>query len=70
MYFAEVKSGLWWLSNAVVLVGSGGYTEVKRREMKEQHQQASAQQAKVELMEQQLKDSEVKSPLLEKGPVK
>ncbi|XP_076447497.1 GDP-fucose transporter 1-like isoform X2 [Babylonia areolata] len=48
VYFAEVKSGLWWLSNAVVLFGSGGYTEVKRREMKAQHAQVATQQAKLE----------------------
>nr|KAG5691817.1 hypothetical protein BaRGS_016629 [Batillaria attramentaria] len=53
IYFAEVKSGLWWLSNMVVLVGSGGYTEVKRREMKQQHQQITAQVEKQLEMEKQ-----------------
>ena len=62
IYFAEVKSGLWWLSNAVVLLGSCGYTEVKRREMKVQHQEAVVQQAKLDAMEKELNDSEVKVP--------
>ena len=37
VYFSESRSGLWWLSNLTVLGGSGAYTEVKRREMKAQH---------------------------------
>lgn len=37
LYFHEVKTVLWWVSNAVVLGGSGAYTEVRRREMKVQH---------------------------------
>jgi GDP-fucose transporter C1 len=37
VYFSESRSGLWWLSNLTVLGGSGAYTEVKRREMKKQH---------------------------------
>jgi hypothetical protein len=34
LYYAEVKTGLWWLSNFVVLVGSLAYTHIKRQEMK------------------------------------
>ena len=34
--FNEVKSGLWWTSNAVVLLGSACYTHVKISEMKEE----------------------------------
>ena len=37
VYFQEVKSVLWWVSNFVVMGGSGAYTEVRRREMKSQH---------------------------------
>ena len=37
LYFSEVKTGLWWVSNMIVLGGSGAYTEVRRREMKSQH---------------------------------
>ena len=37
LYFHEVKSILWWVSNVVVMGGSGAYTEVRRREMKSQH---------------------------------
>ncbi|XP_045204253.2 GDP-fucose transporter 1-like [Mercenaria mercenaria] len=37
IYFSESRSALWWLSNLTVLGGSGAYTEVKRREMKKQH---------------------------------
>lgn len=40
MYFGDVKSHLWWTSNAVVLAGSGGYTEVRRREMDSQRSAA------------------------------
>ncbi|KAJ8301873.1 hypothetical protein KUTeg_020860 [Tegillarca granosa] len=39
MWFQETKSFLWWTSNAVVLGGSCAYTEVKRREMKQQHKE-------------------------------
>ncbi|KAL4230272.1 hypothetical protein ACF0H5_010658 [Mactra antiquata] len=42
-YFGQVKSSLWWLSNLTVLGGSAAYTEVKRREMKKQHNEAPAQ---------------------------
>lgn len=45
IYFSEVKSALWWLSNAVVMLGSAGYTEVKRREMKAQHEESKAKAA-------------------------
>lgn len=38
LYFKEARSFLWWLSNATVLGGSMAYTEVKRREMKRQHE--------------------------------
>ena len=34
VYYHEVKTSLWWLSNMVVLFGSGAYTLVKQREMK------------------------------------
>lgn len=54
IYYAEVKSGLWWLSNMVVLLGSCGYTEVKRREMKEQHQQTAARVAVVTSVEKEM----------------
>ncbi|XP_072026589.1 GDP-fucose transporter 1-like isoform X2 [Amphiura filiformis] len=37
MYFREYKTSLWWLSNALVLGGSGGYTHVRRTEMQRQH---------------------------------
>ena len=36
--FSEVKTGLWWVSNATVLLGSAFYTQVKRSEMKAQHE--------------------------------
>ncbi|GFS25133.1 GDP-fucose transporter 1 [Elysia marginata] len=48
IYFREEKTSLWWLSNFVVLAGSGGYTEVKRQEMKEQHKQNIAAAEKQE----------------------
>lgn len=57
IYFQEVKTGLWWLSNMVVLFGSCGYTEVKRREMKAQHASAVAAQAKQEQIEEELQEA-------------
>lgn len=56
IYFGEVKTNLWWLSNMMVLMGSGGYTEVRRQEMKSHHKQAVAaavkQQEAVEELEE------------------
>ena len=37
VYYLDVKPPLWWLSNMIVLGGSGGYTEVRRREMQKKH---------------------------------
>ena len=37
LYFNQVKTALWWVSNFVVLGGSAAYTEVRRQEMKSQH---------------------------------
>lgn len=37
IYYHDIKTNLWWVSNMVVLFGSAGYTEVKRREMNQQH---------------------------------
>lgn len=34
--YSEVKSGLWWISNAMVLGGSAAYSYVKMNEMKVQ----------------------------------
>lgn len=39
MYFHDQKSALWWFSNLTVLGGSAAYTEVKRREMKQQYRE-------------------------------
>ena len=36
-YYHELKSTLWWVSNAVVLFGSAAYTLVRRGDMKKQH---------------------------------
>lgn len=58
MYFGDVKSTLWWTSNAVVLGGSAGYTEVRRREMDSQRKEAVFQLAeKVNESEQTGKNS-------------
>ncbi|XP_012936571.1 GDP-fucose transporter 1 [Aplysia californica] len=56
IYFGESKTGLWWLSNMVVLAGSGSYTEVKRREMKKQHGEAVAAAVKQVQIVEQLED--------------
>ena len=43
LYYKEIKTLLWWLSNFLVLLGSAFYTNVRRNEMKEKHKtQASA----------------------------
>lgn len=39
VWFAEIKSGLWWFSNVLVIFGSGAYTRVKQLEMKRAHEQ-------------------------------
>ncbi|KAG0723885.1 GDP-fucose transporter 1 [Chionoecetes opilio] len=36
-WFQQHKTGLWWLSNWTVLLGSMGYTRVKQLEMRSQH---------------------------------
>ncbi|KJH48566.1 hypothetical protein DICVIV_05310 [Dictyocaulus viviparus] len=33
IYFSEVKTFMWWTSNAIVLFGSAAYTYVKKQEM-------------------------------------
>ena len=33
-WYSDIKAALWWLSNMVVLFGSGAYTIVRRMEMK------------------------------------
>ena len=42
IYYQDHKPMLWWTSNLVVLLGSGGYTEVRRREMKASHDEQKA----------------------------
>merc|ERR1719414_1653982 len=37
VYFQEVKTVLWWFSNAVVLIASAAYTQVRRNEMLAKH---------------------------------
>ena len=44
-YYHEVKPALWWLSNAIVLLGSAAYTQVKRSEMKQAHNDEQKRQA-------------------------
>jgi GDP-fucose transporter C1 len=39
IWFNEIKSALWWLSNGLVIFGSGAYTRVKQLEMKQAHEQ-------------------------------
>ena len=46
VYFHEIKSSLWWASNFVVLFGSAAYTQVKRLEMKQKHEEDAKEQAK------------------------
>lgn len=44
-WWQEVKPLLWWVSNAVVLVGSATYTAVKRQEMIVAHESSSKQRS-------------------------
>ncbi|KAL5013176.1 hypothetical protein ScPMuIL_007446 [Solemya velum] len=39
LYYHDIKPALWWVSNAVVLGGSGAYTEVRRQEMRKKHEE-------------------------------
>lgn len=43
-WYNESKSWLWWLSNFVVLFGSGLYARVKQLEIERQHVQSAANQ--------------------------
>ena len=43
-YYQELKTGMWWFSNLVVLIGSLAYTHVKRSEMKSKDAQDRAAQ--------------------------
>lgn len=43
-WFSESKSWLWWLSNFVVLFGSGMYARVKQLEIEKQHKEKSRSQ--------------------------
>ncbi|KAF2882993.1 hypothetical protein ILUMI_23172 [Ignelater luminosus] len=36
-WYHEVKSFLWWTSNAIVLLGSAGYARIKQLEMEKRH---------------------------------
>ncbi|XP_003746675.1 GDP-fucose transporter 1 [Galendromus occidentalis] len=40
IYSEQVKSALWWTSNALVLIGSAQYTRVRQVEMAKHHQEA------------------------------
>jgi len=46
MIFSEVKTALWWLSNFLVLAGTGSYALVKSIEMKQAHQQQQQEASK------------------------
>ena len=54
MYFHEIKSSLWWMSNFVVLFGSAAYTQVKRIEMKQKHEEEAKEQAKEQAAEDEV----------------
>jgi GDP-fucose transporter C1 len=49
MYYNEVKSLLWWISNLFVLIGAALYSQVRSQEMKAKHRGgivAAAEQTK------------------------
>lgn len=41
VYFSEVKTGLWWISNCFVLLGAALYSHVRGQEMKNKNKVAS-----------------------------
>lgn len=51
-WYHEVKTALWWISNAVVLIGSGLYTWVRGKEMKQQHERSSGPQYHMDMLPQ------------------
>lgn len=44
IYFGQVKSFLWWVSNMLVLFGSASYTRVRQIEMLKHHQDISKEE--------------------------
>lgn len=40
MFYSEVKTMLWWLSNCFVLLGAACYSQVRRQEMNEKNKQS------------------------------
>ena len=60
VYFTEYKTGLWWLSNGLVLGGSGAYTHVRRTEMKRQHEENQRAKAEQENSTIHLKGNDMK----------
>ena len=58
LIFNEVKSGLWWTSNAVVLLGSACYTLVNRSDMKKKMERDRERLAAAAQDEASSKDSE------------
>ena len=38
-WYAETKSFLWWLSNAIVLFGSASYARIKQLDMQQKHKE-------------------------------
>jgi len=42
IYYSEIKTSLWWLSNALVLAGAGLYSHVRNQEMKSKHKQSTS----------------------------
>ncbi|KAH9512237.1 hypothetical protein Btru_041216 [Bulinus truncatus] len=63
IYFQEIKTNLWWVSNMVVLLGSAGYTEVKRREMDQNHKRSIVEAQRQEEILVSIEES--KKPLLD-----
>jgi GDP-fucose transporter C1 len=41
MYYNEVKTMLWWISNGFVLIGAAAYSHVRNQEMKQKHKAQS-----------------------------
>lgn len=43
-WYQEIKSFLWWTSNAIVLIGSAGYARVKQLEMEKKYKSVNTYQ--------------------------
>jgi GDP-fucose transporter C1 len=65
LYYNEVKTLLWWLSNCLVLIGAALYTHVRGQEMKAKHSKQSLETPNTSSKESGINDEIEKANLLE-----